>query len=127
MVKAPPRPEVLIGWMGYGSLTGARQFSRGRLWIIAASADEGAELSARIAWNHPSTGQVVHEDLGPLSALHLRGDAWAEAHLLNGQRVAIVTAPCVCGAGSVGYASPGPENPRVAYVSLLGHPAVTQR
>ena len=124
MVKAPPRREALIGWMGYGSIGGARSHSRGRLWVLAESATAETGLSALIGWNHPSTGRVVYEDLGPVVGLRLH-NRWAEVTLLDGAKVALTVASCVCGAGAIGYAGPGEDNPRVAHVALHGHPLVT--
>lgn len=125
MVKAPPRREALIGWMGYGSITGARSYPRGRLWVLAESATPATALSAMIAWNHPHTGRATYEDLGAVTSMRIHAERWVEVTLVDGSKVGMVVASCVCGAGAVGYAPPGEDNPRVAHISLHGHPQVT--
>lgn len=106
ILNAPASTEVFCVWAGYGAVQGFRSFSRGRLWLLAESADPDAALFARVAWNDQTTGQVVYDDVGPVATARIRGGKWADLSMVNGRKLTQTVAPCVCGAGAVGYAGP---------------------
>lgn len=120
VVKAPPRKDIWLVWAQYGQLGGARTIPRARLWILAESqTDLDCPLTATIAWNHPSTGAVVYEDLGEIRKVVINSRI-AEVHLPTGSIVTLTIAPCVCGAGAVGQAPPEEGRISLQYVTMAG-------
>jgi hypothetical protein len=126
VISAPPRKNIFLIWGQYGTIGGARIQPRGRLWLLTDElSDVSSRLFARIAWNHPQTGQVVYEDLGDVASARITGSARAEVFLESGQTITFVTAPCVCGAGSVGQAAPEEGRISLQYVNPYGRPRLT--
>jgi hypothetical protein len=125
VVKAAPRQAVYMLWAGYGTISGARSYPRGRLWLLTTSVEPDADVICRIAWNHPSTGRVEYEDLGSVAKATTRGQRSAEVYLASNEVVTFVTAPCVCGAGAVGNALPAPGRVSLQYVNPNGRARLT--
>lgn len=127
-VNAPPRKDVYLIWGSYGAVGGARVHPRARLWLLTGGDlnNMNEPILCRIAWNHPTTGAVVYEDLGEVAAARIRPNATsAEVHLAGGgPPVTFVTAPCVCGAGAVGNAAPDEGRISLNYVNPYDRPRI---
>jgi len=106
-------------WGSYGNLTGNRNTPRARLWLLTDGPEPGAPLTCRIAWNHPTTGQVEYEDLGPVTHAQIKTTS-AEIHLASGLFVGLLIAPCVCGAGAVANAAPQEGRISLTYINPYG-------
>lgn len=127
VVSAPPRKDIYMLWGQYGAIGGARVYPRGRLWLLTNEPfDENAAVLCRIAWNHPNTGCVVYEDLGEIAQARIRPNAAsAEVWLTSGgPAVTFITAPCVCGAGSVGNALPDEGRISLNYINPYNRPRI---
>jgi hypothetical protein len=122
VISAPPRKSVFLVWANYGSITGARSVPRGRLWILTDDPNDlDSTMWLRIAWNHPVSGQVEYEDLGEIAIARVRnGGKLAEVQTVDGTRLSMVVAPCVCGAGAVGNAPPDEGRISLQYVNPYG-------
>ena len=117
VMSAPPRMEVYILWGNYGATGGAVVQSRSRLWILTDGLSPDDRMWARVAWNHPTTGQVVYEDVGEVVQATLRQNGNAEVHVAGGKVLTFLAAPCVCGAGAVGAAMPEAGRISLNYVN----------
>ncbi|HEY7032619.1 MAG TPA: hypothetical protein VH482_14855 [Thermomicrobiales bacterium] len=124
VVNAAPKMEIFVVWAGYGTIQGIRIIPRGRMWVIAESAEPDAPLTCRLAWNEARTGRVLYEDLGPVPVVRLRTGKWAEAIMPDGRRVQQTLASCVCGAGAVGYAGPMEGRHFVTQLNARSHERV---
>ena len=128
VASAPPRKDIYLLWGQYGAIGGLRVHPRGRLWLLTSGDvnDPDATITCKIAWNHPSTGCVEYEDLGPVAQVRIRPNGTsAEVWLASGgQAVTFVTAPCVCGAGSVGNAMPDEGRVSLTYVNPYNRPRI---
>lgn len=124
VATAPPRKDVYLLWGNYGAITGVRSHPRGRLWLLTDQHDDvDSAVICRIAWNHPTTGCVVYEDLGEVAQARIRPNSkLAEVWLTAGGSVSMVVAPCVCGAGSVGNALPDEGRISLNYVNPYNRP-----
>jgi hypothetical protein len=114
LVNAPPKQTVLSAGSLYGSAASTRAGSgatgaKVRLWVLL---DE--DYSGRlVAYRRLGRG-LERTDLGPIDRWVARppvGRALAkwEVYLASGEVVTANAAPCVCGAGKVGYAGPVDE------------------
>lgn len=117
--------EVFCLWNGYGPISGALVIPRGRLWLLAETEEPDALLVARVGSNHPQTGRVVYEDLGEVLAVELRAGQRVRVRVADGRVVSQILAPCVCGAGAVGYTGPIPERHHLRMLAPYKHVRVT--
>jgi hypothetical protein len=127
VISAPARKDIFVMWEQYGAIGNARIQPRGRIWLLTDtnSPDPDIEITCRIAWNHPSTGAVQYEDLGPISQARIRPNNSAEIWLQSGEILTFVAAPCVCGAGAVGQALPEDGRISMTYVNIYDRTKVT--
>lgn len=126
-VNAPPRKDVYLLWGQFGSIGGARVHPRGRLWLLTGGDIDNVDepVLCRIAWNDPTTGVVVYEDLGEVAQARIRPNSTsAEVWTKAGDTVTFVTAPCVCGAGAVGNALPDEGRISLNYVNPYNRPRI---
>ncbi len=122
VISAPARTPVFLVWGAYVAITGARSHPRGRVWILADSADIDARMTCVIAWNDPVTGRATYEDLGELAQASVRPKKHSEFHMISGETIMTVEHPCVCGAGQVGNAAPAEGRITLTYVNPYNRP-----
>lgn len=128
LISAPPRQRVLSAGSLYGSAASSNSSSlaagpKVRLWVLV-SADYG--VGNLIAYRPHGNG-LERNDLGPIDRMVVqqargRSSAKWQVELQSGETVTANAAPCVCGAGKVGYAGPvdGPHTIETVRGSLLG-------
>lgn len=113
-MKAPPKEQIDVCLSAYGMLMGAVSAPKARMWLIVQA--DGTVL-CRVATNDPQTGVAVYQDLGAVSSAEIRhGQSGRTIQIQTASGVVtVVEAPCVCGAGAIGYAGPAstPHSVRV--------------
>jgi hypothetical protein len=112
MVNAPPRERVLSAGSLYGSAASSVSGSpaagaKVRLWVLLNP--EG--YAGRLIAYRPLGNGLERNDLGQIDRMVVipaRGRERAKwtVQLQSGETVTANAAPCVCGAGKVGYAGP---------------------
>lgn len=119
-MKAPPKENVFVLWSAYGMLSGAASHSQARVWLIASDPDpQVATVTFRYAYNDPATGAATYVDVGEIAAAEMVQQQRITVDAPDGRRFFLVAAPCVCGAGAIGYAGPMPDRHQVT--ALLPH------
>jgi hypothetical protein len=123
---APPRTDIYVLYAQYGTVNGAITSPKARIWLIAESADSDARMKIIVARNDP-TGHVEYADLGYVTAADIQGTRVISATLADGRNIMLMTAPCVCGAGAVGYAGPTTERHNLQFINPQVHAGITYR
>lgn len=118
-LKAPPKTEIFVYWSQYGAINGARTASKARCWLIADGTDPDAALKLIVGTNDPDTGQVVYETLDVTGA-HISRFSSATFDTTVG-KISQMQAPCVCGAGAIGYAGPTADRHTITMLDPRNH------
>lgn len=130
VLRAPPKPEILIAATMYGATHSSRSGSpatspKTRSWIVVEDApvhepvdEPGGRplplLVGRLVLRMFVPGSrhlVATHDMGLIDEVEIRQgrNARWNVMLASGEQITAVAAPCVCGAGRVGNAGPTDE------------------
>jgi hypothetical protein len=121
-LTAPPRAEILVYYSQYGAISGSVVNSRSRVWLIAESTEPDAPLKAIVAINDPDTGRPVYQTFDVATAkIATQFQKSLSLVLADGTFLHHVVAPCVCGAGAIGYAGPTDERHIVQLLDPSNH------
>ena len=132
IMNAPPREEIFVACSLYGPLTGINGLGpaagRARTWLIVDMDHPERRAVLRVGTTDPFTGQVVYQDTSTVVHASMRPGKTRTltVRLSTGETVVHLEAPCLCGAGAIGYAGPTPNRHSISQVRVDDLPWYTQ-
>jgi hypothetical protein len=133
LMNAPARTEIFVACSLYGPLSGVPDLGpaagRARTWLVVDMQHPERLAVLRIGTTDPITGAVVYRDTQTVLHASMRPGKTRTltVRLQDGSTIVHLEAPCLCGAGAIGYAGPTNQRHSVSQVRVDDLPWYTQQ